>query len=182
MNMPYIPNKPQWQFNPFNLVWIILAVIIFIGMMAKVVRAEEVNMDIIAQIESNNNPNAYNYKSGARGLYQITEICLKDYNELNGTYQDIYSGIGIKEVNKKLNNITIEQLFNPVINRRIAEWYLNKRIPQLLAYYNIEDTLDNRLWAYNAGIGKVVKGICPKETRNYIKKYHQLTHRMREER
>ena len=37
----------------------------------------------------------------------------------------------------------------------------------------IADTIDNRLWAYNAGIGRVIKGIKPDETREYIKRYHR---------
>jgi hypothetical protein len=54
---------------------------------------------------------------------------------------------------------------------------MNTRIPQMLKAYKIPDTIDNRLWAYNAGIGNVKKGRLPKETRNYIRKYHKLENR-----
>ena len=44
--------------------------------------AEPVKIDsnIIAYIESSNNPLAYNKRTGAKGLYQIVNICLEDYN------------------------------------------------------------------------------------------------------
>ena len=112
-------------------------------------------MGRISSIESSNNSKAYNRKSGARGLYQITEICLKDYNQFHKV------------------KYTSQDLFIPEINEKIARWYLEKRIPQMLRYYNIPVTTDNILWAYNAGIGKVVKGVMPDETKDYIKKYNE---------
>ncbi len=118
--------------------------------------AEEVNMDIVIQIESGGNPNAYNAKSGAIGLCQITPICLKEYATIFGLPED-----------------TID-LYNPKENKWVAQWYMNWRIPQMLKAYNIPDTIDNRLWSYNAGIGNVKKGICPRETKDYIRKYHKL--------
>lgn len=137
----------------------IIAVAIFTVVMvifACVARADEVNLDIISKIESNNNPLAYNYKSKAIGLYQITSICLNDYNLVNNTCYEL------------------TDLLSAKFNQKIAIWYFKKRIPQLLKYFGLSDTLENRLWAYNVGIGKVVKGIMPKETQNYIKRYKQL--------
>jgi len=113
-------------------------------------------MSIIATIESNNDPMAYNAKSKARGMYQITPICLKDYNIEN------------------LLNLPLVALFDPKTSIDIANWYLNARIPQFLRNKGIVDTIDNRLWAYNAGIGNVVKGIMPQETVDYIRKYKEL--------
>jgi soluble lytic murein transglycosylase-like protein len=115
-----------------------------------------VDLSVIKHIESRGNPVAYNKKSGARGLYQITPICLKEYNNFHP-----------KQKYTKLD------LFRPDINKKIAEWYLNKRIPQLLKYYGLPVTIENTLWAYNAGIGKVVKNIQPTETKNYIKHYRE---------
>ena len=43
-------------------------------------------------------------------------------------------------------------------------------IKKLIEAYKIPITLDNVLWAYNAGIGNVKKNRMPKETINYIKK------------
>jgi len=139
--------------------WLIILLALLIGLFVigkRFAWCEEVNLDIIAQIESNNNPLAYNRNSGAVGLCQITSVCLSDYNLCNKTCYEI------------------TDLLSPKFNLFIAYWYLNKRIPQMLRAKNKPITLDNILWAYNAGIGKVVKGICPKETRNYIKKYQRL--------
>lgn len=116
-------------------------------------------MDIIIQIESGGNPNAYNKESGAIGLCQITPIVLKEWNE-SGQLRFLERG-----------------LYKPEVNRPIGDWYMNTRIPQMLKAYKIPDTIDNRLWAYNAGIGNVKKGRLPKETRNYIRKYHKLENR-----
>jgi len=120
--------------------------------------AEEVDMSIIAQIESSSNPMAISYKGAkyGRGLCQISEVCLKEYNEY--TFCPDY---------------TVEELFIAKVNLKIADWYMNKRIPSMLRYYGVEDTVDNRLWAYNAGIGRVVNGVMPEETKRYIEKYKE---------
>jgi soluble lytic murein transglycosylase-like protein len=114
-------------------------------------------MDIIADIESGRNPKAYNASSGAIGYCQILTCgALADYN------------------NKFAIKIKPEDLFYKTINLTVADWYMNTRIPEMLDYFEIEDTIDNRLAAYNFGIGNVKnKKALPKETRNYIKKYHQ---------
>ena len=64
-------------------------------------------------------------------------------------------------------------------NLDIAHWYMNTRIPQMLRYYGMPDTVDNHLIAYNFGIGNLIRYTTkdiklPKETRNYIRKYHKL--------
>jgi hypothetical protein len=119
-----------------------------------------VDLGIIAAIESSNNPLAYNHRSQARGLYQITPICLKEYCQFNNIL--VYDA---------------DYLFNPAFNTKVAEWYLTKRIPQMLKAYGLSVTLENILWAYNAGIGKVKKNIMPKETKLYIAKYKKLSPR-----
>jgi soluble lytic murein transglycosylase-like protein len=114
----------------------------------------KIDLNKIKQIESSGNPLAYNPTSQARGLYQITPICLKEYNNFH---------------TKKYST---QDLFNPTINEKIAKWYLTKRIPQMLRYYNKPITTSNILISYNAGINYVVKGLSlPTETRNYIQKY-----------
>jgi len=117
--------------------------------------AYAVDLDIIAQIESSNNPQAVSFRGAkyGRGLHQISEICLKEYNNYNGT------------------RYIPEDLFDVDINTSIADWYLNKRIPTMLVHYGIEVRLEAILWAYNAGIGRVVEGFMPEETKKYIKKY-----------
>ena len=46
----------------------------------EVARAENIYLSIISRLESGNNPLAYNRISHATGQYQITPVCLKDYN------------------------------------------------------------------------------------------------------
>lgn len=116
----------------------------------------EIDMEAIKYIESRGNPLAYNKHSQAMGLYQITPICLKDYNQQNR------------------QNLGVEALFSPSECHRVAKWYLGARIPLILQNWGIPITVDNLLWAYNAGPGMVRKGIMPEETRNYISKYHKL--------
>lgn len=123
----------------------------------KAKNAQDVNIDYVIQIESGGNPNAYNETSKCRGLMQISEIVLKEWNT--------------RENHQVLET---RDLYNKAVNITIGTWYINTRIPQMLKAYKIPDTIDNRLWAYNAGIGNVKKGIKPKETKNYIIKYRKL--------
>ncbi len=119
------------------------------------VQAVQIDMEAIKQIESGGNPEAVS-STGARGLYQIMPITLKAYNQ---RHKAEYSE---------------NDLFNPSINEKIARWYLEIRIPELLRYYNLEVDLVNVLWSYNAGIGRVRNGIMPEETERYIKKYMEV--------
>ena len=86
----------------------------------------------ISRIESSNNPKAYNKRSKATGLYQITPICLKEYNNFH-----------------KEKQYSMKDLYDKDINEAIAGWYLNVRISQMLRYYDKPDTIENRLIAYN---------------------------------
>ncbi len=143
--------NPKW-----NILWIIL---IFIPYSFIYVNAEEINLDSIKQIESSGNPNAISFRGAkyGRGAYQISEICLKEFNQFNNT------------------NYKPTDLFDYDLNKTIANWYINKRIPQMLKHFELEDTVKNRLWAYNAGVGRVRQNVMPEETKNYIKKYNRLT-------
>ena len=118
--------------------------------------ALEVDLDKIATIESSNNPKAYNPITEAYGLYQITAPCLTDFNTAH-----------------QYESYTLNDMFDPIKSRKVAEWYMNYKIPKYLKHYEIEDTIENRLRAYNSGIGTVVKGKLPDETKNYIKKYKE---------
>jgi hypothetical protein len=52
---------------------------------------------------------------------------------------------------------------------------MNKRIPQLLNHYGVQDNERNRLIAYNAGIKTLIKGSKLKqETTDYINKYEKF--------
>ena len=121
----------------------------------------EVDIEKVISLESSYNPLAYNKRSKARGLMQITPICLKEWNER-------------RDLKKQYSLI---DLWNPIVNRKIGTWYINVKIPKYLMYYKIEDTIENRLMTYNWGIGNVRKYISgkittiPTETINYIAKY-----------
>lgn len=126
--------------------------------LATPLQAHPINMKAIAQIESSNNPKAVSYVGAkyGRGTYQISEICLKDFNEMtNASYLP-------------------SELFDSEINYEISIWYFNVRIPQLLRHFGHPVTVDNVVWAYSAGIGSVNKGIMPLETINYLSKYRRL--------
>lgn len=141
-----------WILGSAFLMIVFLIVLLFPG----VSRAEDIDMSIIKQIESSGNDNAVNKYSGAVGGYQITAICLKDFNQVNKT------------------NYTRKDLFIPYINKQIGTWYMNKRIPQLLKALGLKDTTNNRLISYNAGVNAVKTGIIPTETKDYIRKYTDL--------
>jgi soluble lytic murein transglycosylase-like protein len=116
-----------------------------------------IDLQRIISIESAGNAKAYNKYSQARGLCQITPICLQEYNNFHNI------------------KYTLADLFNAEINKLIASWYLEIRIPQLLRHFKIEATQRNILICYNAGINTLVKNKTLKaETRNYIIKYERL--------
>ena len=125
--------------------------------------AVEIDLNIIAQIESSNNPMAYNSRTQARGIYQITPICLADFRQNADPKEWRFA-----------KAIRTDDLFDSYYNQLVANWYFYTRIPQLLRHYHKPLTLENILTAYNAGIKAVVKGYCPRETRNYIAKYKRL--------
>jgi len=111
-----------------------------------------VDLSIIEKIESNKNALADNGK--ARGCFQITAICLKDYNNFHKI------------------KYTEKDLFNKTINEKIAFWYINIRIPQILKSKGLPISRENVLISYNCGhscIGKTLPG----ETRQYLLKYNQ---------
>lgn len=116
-----------------------------------------IDLDIIAQIESSMDYMAYNDRTQATGLYQITPICLRDFN------------------NYHANKYTLQDMFNPKRAYIVALWYFDTRIPAMLKYYKIKDNLKNRLICWNAGIAYLTQHkALPTETKNYIKHYAQL--------
>ncbi len=135
-----------------------LIVLVMLLFSLDAVGAETVCMDTIISIESSGKADAISFRGAkyGRGLCQISEICLEDYNLRHEIeYQ-------------------VTDLFNPDINRMIGDWYINTRIPAMLKYYKIQDTTMIRLWAYSAGIGNVVKRKMPAETKKYIDKYFTI--------
>ena len=117
----------------------------------------EVNMDIIMQIESGGNSQAHNKNEDGRGLFQINPICLKDFNQYH------------------VQQYIPQDLWQPTINREVAEWYMFIRIPQMLRYYKKEVTVENQIIAWNAGISYVIySGHLPITTKKYLQKYRRL--------
>lgn len=115
-----------------------------------------IDLDIIIEIESNWNETAINKKSGATGLTQITIPALTDFNRT------------CKE------NYTMEDMKDPQKAMRVGYTYINEIIPKYLRAFKYEDTIQNRLIAYNLGIGRVKQWRKVIETVNYIKKYKRL--------
>lgn len=147
-------HQPQKKFDYW--IWIIVTLIILFALIRQA-RAEEIDLSIIAEIESSDNPLAYNPKSGARGLYQISEVALLDYNTWH-----------------KGSEMPLISLYSPILAYKVANWYLSIRIPQMLKFYGFPCDIEHVLWAYSAGISNVRKRIKPKETRDYIKKFWKL--------
>jgi len=145
------------QYIELGIKHMVIAVVILAGTNAWAV---EIDLGRIAQIESSNNPKAFNPKSGAVGLYQITSVCLKDYNL------------------RHLYGFNLDEMYEPHKAHIVANWYLTERIPQMLRHYKLPDSVSYRLISYNWGIGNLIKhhrnGVqLPKETRDYIMKYNK---------
>lgn len=125
-----------------------------------------------AYVESTYNPKNYNSGSQAAGLFQITPIVLKEYNERNKS------------------NLQAKDLYDPVINAQVRNWYINKRLPQFQVMQGqMGDSIKvaRALASYNWGASHVNDAIkkaqaaginvtdgwkwldyLPAETRNYV--------------
>lgn len=125
--------------------------------------SEEVNIEKIISLESSGEAGVYNVSEKAAGLMQIRQGCLQDWNMSH--WREQYD---------------TQDLFDPDVNVKIGTWYINKKIPMYLKFYKLEDTIDNRLMAYNWGIGNLRKHHLdksipiPQVTKDYLKKYRRL--------
>jgi len=118
----------------------------------------QIDLEIIKEIESAGDSLAYNKTDGgSRGLYQIAPSCLYTYNTLTN------------------HNYTLNDLFKSKVNKEIAVWMFNVEIPYLFKICKIQNTLENRIIAYNAGIAFLYyKWKTPTSTLAYIAKYKKL--------
>jgi len=146
-----------------------------------------VNMEVIAQIESSNNPEAVG-AVGEIGLYQISPIVLKHFNQ---DHRNATRGIMAYEKSSVVRfgvPIHIKTLSDPYINTYIANWYMNWLFDRT---WTVKDTII----AWNWGIGnwrkwknnrcmngnlkivvcKYQDSLLPKVTQDYLKKYEKLT-------
>lgn len=120
-----------------------------------------IDFEAIQTIESKGDPLAVSSRTKKkieRGLYQVSEDALRDYNEAHGT------------------TIKPRQLFDRRINGSVAQWYMLVRIPQMLRAYHAPVTRENMIIAYNAGISYFIhKKKIPRRTRKYIRDYNSIT-------
>jgi hypothetical protein len=142
---------------------ILLILAVFTCVMASAQCKTDIDLGIISRIESNHDPKAFNEASPSTtaddsyGQYQITRICLRGYNQAVGT------------------SWTVDDLYDPKINKDIATWALYVEIPRLLKKYGFQITIRNKIICYNAGIRYLVKHQpLPKITQDYIKKYDRI--------
>lgn len=140
------------------LIIILLAQPVLIGRVQAEVR---IDVRAIAELESGNNPLAYNAIEGAYGAHQIRRAALFDYNT---------AGPGRNRA------LSLHDMYDDFLSEHVCDWYVNTAIPKYLYYYNIADTIDNRLIAYNMGVGALAQGRkVPALTRAYVNAYKELT-------
>lgn len=130
------------------------------------IQSGDIDLDKIWSIESSKgtDPKMGESPAGAKGHFQFME---KTWNEL------------VKRMGKNWDWLNGSMDYEK--SRQVADYYLNKRIPQMLSYYKIPDTTQTRLTSYDWGIGNL-KNIweengedwdlfIPQETKDYFKKY-----------
>ena len=98
---------------------------------------------IIVHTESDFKINAYNKYGNAVGLCQITEPCVREYNNMHGT------------------EYTLEQMYDVDLNLEVGFWYFNRLLNHYSKYSEYGITTDTRRQAlrdcyiaYNIGITK----------------------------
>ncbi len=115
-----------------------VALVLFMLALAGLVWGEEIDMDrlipAIIQCESSNNPQAFNKRTGAIGLMQITPVVLKEWND--------------EYWNMELNKF---DLYDYRHNIATGRWYLEKIITHYLPHYGLDVTLDNLLLSWHLG-------------------------------
>jgi len=83
----------------------------------------KIDMVAIAKLESGNNPSAYNKRTKATGLFQITPVCLKDYNRFAKV------------------RYTMREMKDPIKNEIVARWYLKHRVVHMLEWCGLPVTV-----------------------------------------
>ena len=154
--------EKRTEYSAFMVAVCLLGALLLMVVFCRVSHAEEIKLDIIADIESSGNSLAYN--NGHVGLYQISQGVLTQYNfDTQGGSDDV----------------KLQDMYIPKEAVWIADWYFNKKIPEYLKAYKIPDTISSRIITWNWGIGHLRKWFkrgchwnkLPLETRHYIQKY-----------
>ena len=153
-----------------KLKWKIILIYLFllvIGLWMKGCEADEIDEAIpfLITIESNGNPSAYNESTKCRGLLQISEIVLREWN-----------------TNENHQALETRDLYNKAVNITIGSWYLHRIKDHYLPHYGIPYNFDFVLIGYNFGVGGLNKWYkagakinkLPRETRNYLTRFHKL--------
>lgn len=84
-----------------------------------------------------------------------------------GLFQLLPQG-AIAEYNQRVRRQAESWYWDVQNNIHVGAWFVGKRIPELLKYYKKSITINNVLWAYNAGIGNLNNGNLPLSTEDYI--------------
>lgn len=149
----------------------VILLILMIAGAVEIAHAEEskvIDMGIIAHIETGGElapDQACSFRGCryGRGRYQVSEVVLEEWNNYH-----------------KGERYEVSDLFIPSVNRQVADWYMNVRIPQMLRYYGKDkDSVRLRLVAYNGGIKYALKDEWdwPMESKAYVKGYEVLSQR-----
>lgn len=118
-----------------------------------------IDLDAVAMIESSGCKNKISTRPGdpSYGCHQITPGTLKEYNEMTR------------------HNYSREDLLDDTVSYAVADWYLHKRIPQMIRHFGKPVTVENILISYNAGINYVkTSKALPEVTKKYLDKYRRL--------
>jgi soluble lytic murein transglycosylase-like protein len=119
-------------------------------------------LNAMIEVESNNDPKAFNEAQGARGLTQITPIA---WDDLVAHYPDQYKDLNYER-----------DIWKPEIAIKAGNDYI-KLVQQYLKTYKMPINVENIVSAYNWGIGNTKKfGVhnAPAETKAYIAKVRHL--------
>lgn len=155
----YIQKRKENLKFAAGLAAIFVAIVIALALLAVKAQADVViDLDAVAQIESSGCLQKQGRYEHAVGCFQITAPVVAEWNQFHPD-----------------EKIQHQDLMDNNLNRRVADWYLNKRIPAMIRHFKKPDTIENRLIAYNAGIAYVKNGkSLPAITQSYLKKYERL--------
>ena len=135
--------------------YFVIAIIIMISLVMVCDSFAWIEMEALSKVESSGDPRAFNKVTKATGKFQITPICLKDFNEQTN------------------NDFTMKDLFDAKINSRVTKWYLFIRIPQLLKAKGINDPTDEQILAHYGGYKNVG------DAKGYLAKYEKALVRVK---